>query len=179
MNNIKTPRLTLRKLQDSDDIDLKNNISKDVIRWLPNIPFPYDLACAKEYITRSKEGFRNQSTLDFGIILKGKLIGTISLSKIDFKLKKARLAYLLNKNFWGIGIMSEAVGCILKYGFEHLKLKKIYTGVILENKASCKILIKHKFEEAGANKNHYLIKGKYYDKIIMVLYSKDYKTTIK
>jgi len=179
MNSIRTTRLTLRKLQDSDDTDLKNNISKEVVRWLPDIPFPYSLDCVKKYIARSKEDFKNKKALDFGIIFEGRLIGTISLSKIDFKLKEARLAYLLNKNFWGMGIVSEAIEHVLKYGFEHLKLNRIYTGIILENKASYKILIKYRFKKVGITQNHHFIRGKHYDEIIMALYSKNYKVTIR
>jgi [ribosomal protein S5]-alanine N-acetyltransferase len=179
MSGIKTTRLTLRKLQDSDNADLKNNISREVIRWLPSIPFPYDLDCAKEYINYSKKNFKNKKAFDFGIIFKEKLIGTISLSKINFKLKEARLSYLLNKKFWSMGIMSEAVGCILKYGFEHLKLNRIYTGIILENKASYKILIKYRFKKVGINRNYYFIRKMYYDEIIMALDFKDFKEAIK
>ncbi len=179
MSDIRTARLTLRKLQDSDDTDLKNNISKEVVKWLPDIPFPYNLDCAKKYIACSKEDFKSQKTFDFGIIFEGKLIGTISLSKIDSKLKEARLAYLLNKKFWGRGIMSEAVEHILRYGFEHLKLNRIYTGIILENKSSYKILIKYGLEKIKVNRKHYFIKGKYYDETIMELYSKDYREMIK
>ena len=105
---IKSKKIVLRNLKENDYRDIYRNISKKVVEWLPNIPSPYSINDAKSYIRQSIDNFRKNKTLDFGIILEGEVIGTISLEDID-KNKKARLSYLLREDYWNRGIMTEAV----------------------------------------------------------------------
>lgn len=47
---LKTKRLFLRNLRKEDSLSMKRNITKEVIRWLPSIPWPYTLNNANDYI---------------------------------------------------------------------------------------------------------------------------------
>jgi len=172
---IKTKRLLLRNLRIEDARYIKRNISKEVIKWLPEIPWPYTFSDAKEYIKNSLFNFKNKTSYDFCILFNDKLIGTISLSEVNFKHKRARLSYLLNRNYWGKGIMTEAVLAILFFCFNKLKLQKIYTGVIQENLRSLRLLKKLKFKKEGINRRHFLINNKFYDEIILGLLKDEFQ----
>ena len=165
---IRSKRIILRKLKKDDYQDIYQNISKDVVRWLPNIHFPYSIDDAKSYIKLSVNNFRKKRTFDFGIIFERRVIGTISLENID-KHRKARLSYLLNKNYWNKGIITEAINKILEFGFKKIQLNKIFTSAVVENKISIHVLKKFGFKKEGVNRKHYLIRKKYYDEVILSL----------
>ncbi len=166
---LKTRRLLLRTLKECDAEAIKENITEEVKKWLPEIPWPYTLDHAREYICNSISHLERGTAYNFGIVFENKLIGTISLYNIDKKEKKARLGYLLNKNYWGMGIMREAVEKVIEFGFMELNLEEIYTGVILENKPSYNLLKKIGFREKKTNFQRFLIEGKYHDEVILSL----------
>ncbi|MEM4282247.1 MAG: GNAT family N-acetyltransferase [Candidatus Woesearchaeota archaeon] len=176
---LKTKRLFLRNLRKEDSISIKKNITKEVIKWLPSIPWPYTLDNANDYIKESIRNFKKGKAYDFGIIFNKKLIGTISLYEIDRINQRAGLAYLLNRKYWNRGIMSEAVERVLLFGFNELNLKKIFTKVIAENKKSLKLLSKFKFNVDGINPKHHYLRGKFYDEIILSLLKEKYEKTKK
>ena len=169
MKLLYSENLELRFLRKSDIEDVRKNITARTVRWFDNIPFPYTLDDARKYIENSIINIKNKSSYDFGIIFEGSLVGTISLNDIDWKKRDARIAYLLSENFWGKRIMSEAVECVLEYGFGEMNLSRIYTGVIMENVASYRILEKFGFRKESINKDKYFIRGKYYDEIVFGL----------
>ena len=54
-----------------------------------------------------------------------------------------------------------------EFGFNLLKLNKIYAGIYSKNLGSEKAFIRAGFSREGLMKSHYLYKGKYIDKIIV------------
>ena len=69
------------------------------------------------------------------------MIGTISLWKFSEDKKTAEVGYDLNPVFHNKGIMTEALNCVLKYGFTQLQLDKIEAYTHKENQASRKLLL--------------------------------------
>jgi ribosomal-protein-alanine N-acetyltransferase len=166
---IRTEKLILKNLKMKDAAFIKKNISKKVIKWLPDIPWPYTLADARKYIRTCLINLKNKKSYDFGIWFKNDLIGTVSLYEVNLKHKRARLGYLLNRRYWGKGFMTEAVLAILYFGFYILHLKKIYTGVVSGNQRSLKLLKRLKFKKDGINRKHFIIRKRFYDEIILSL----------
>lgn len=70
----------------------------------------------------------------------GKFIGRCGLLpwEIDSKLE-VEIAYLLDKEFWGQGLASEAAKGILEYGFEKLNLTRLICLIDPQNVASQKV----------------------------------------
>lgn len=70
----------------------------------------------------------------------GKFIGRCGLLpwEIDSKLE-VEIAYLLDKEFWGQGLASEAAKGILEYGFEKLNLTRLICLIDPQNLASQKV----------------------------------------
>ena len=74
-------------------------------------------------------------TFHFAICLKSdnlaigcielKLNGTTDMTDRD---DECELGFWLGKKFWGQGLMSEAGAEIIRYGFENLKMNKIWCG---------------------------------------------------
>jgi spore coat polysaccharide biosynthesis protein SpsF (cytidylyltransferase family)/RimJ/RimL family protein N-acetyltransferase len=121
----------------------------------------------KQYIKEKKE---NPNCLFFGIFLKDteKHIGTIKLEPIDFKNKKAPLGILIgNKNYWGLGICTNAVKLLIDYAFNNLGLDKIELSAISENKAAIKCYLKAGFRIKEIEQRTIKYQNKFCDKVIM------------
>ena len=143
-----TERLILRKIEVEDFSSLVSYANNQKISdRIINIPFPFrepDAAFRMSYIV---QGFKKGIRYVFAIIDKSKsvLIGEISLN-LDASKKKAELGYWLGEPFWGHGIMTEALGAVLGFGFGKLDLDWIFASTSDNNIGSIKVLEKHKFE---------------------------------
>lgn len=102
------------------------------------MPFPYTEKNATEYIGYCQS---ENPQLTFAIEFSGEFVGSIGLVRqTDVYKLTAEIGYWIGEPYWGLGITTEAVRLITEYGFNHLGLVRIYTGVFDFNKASQKAL---------------------------------------
>lgn len=129
--------------------------TKKIAETTLNIPHPYKEEDAIFWINSANNGFKNQDQFTFGIRLKStsEFIGGIGL-KINNRFNRAELGYWIAEPFWNKGYASEAVGTVLKFGFETVGLNKIYAFHLVENPASGKVMIKNRMIKEGELKDH-------------------------
>ena len=145
MKEIRTERLLIKTPETDDKFDLTQLINdKDVIKWLSEIPFPYTLSHAEEFIERSRERVLKQESYNFMIFQDKKMIGGIGLS--EFNNKSCQVGYWLGRQYWGNGFATEALKSILDFGFEQLNLEEIYAAYKIDNDGSKRVLAKCGFE---------------------------------
>ena len=145
MKEIRTERLLIKTPEIDDKFELTQLINdKDVIKWLSEIPFPYTLCHAEEFIERSRERVLKQESYNFMIFQDKKMIGGIGLS--EFNNKSCQVGYWLGKKYWGNGFATEALKSILDFGFDQLSLEKIYAAYKIGNEGSIRVLNKSGFE---------------------------------
>lgn len=109
--------------------------------------------------------------LFFGIFLKddNRHIGTIKLESIDLVTGKAEIAMMIgDKNYWGNGLIGEAMRLLIEYSFKELGLKEIDLGVVAQNKSAIRAYEKMGFVETG-RKLGVKYGNENYDEIIMAL----------
>ena len=145
MKEIRTERLLIKTPEIDDKFELTQLINdKDVIKWLSEIPFPYTLCHAEEFIERSRERVLKQESYNFMIFQDKKMIGGVGLS--EFNNKSCQVGYWLGKKYWGNGFATEALKSILDFGFDQLNLEKIYAAYKIGNEGSIRVLNKSGFE---------------------------------
>ena len=83
------------------------------------------------------------------------------LKKISWAKKKADIGYWLAKEYWGKGVMGEAVSLVLKFAFFKLKFVRVGGLVFEENKASIKVLEKTGFKYEGKLRKYRKHAGKH------------------
>lgn len=113
----------------------------------------------------------------YGIFLKEKpniLIGTIDL-RINQKHHSAEVGYILNKNFWGQGIVAEAFQKLIELSFERLKLNRVWAMHDVDNSASGRVMQKAGLIYEGCCKQMHYHKGKYIDMALYGLTLHDYE----
>lgn len=79
----------------------------------------------------------------FALEHKGRVIGSIGIhnykdqeSKDFYYLKCREIGFVLSKDYWGLGLMPEAVNEVIRYLFEEVGLDVIIAGHFLWNKQS-------------------------------------------
>jgi [ribosomal protein S5]-alanine N-acetyltransferase len=128
----------------------------NVSKYLWEVPNPYSIQDALEFIKCANSDFKTMKALHFAIEYKimpgtrnnSKFVGTISVKNIDLVNRKAALGYWIGEQYWGRGIASECLKLIIDYAFSvKLGMKQLCAYVFPENKASIRVL-----EKNGMNK---------------------------
>lgn len=103
---------------------------------------------AIEFIENALANMAKDELVNWFICLKDdpKMIGSICLWNISEDRKTAEIGYDLNPQFWGKGIMHEAMQAVIKYGFEILALHRIEAYTSYKNSASLGLLRKNGFK---------------------------------
>ena len=156
--------LSLPTISDLEDIIFHANSTSEIAENTITFPYPYEEKHAHFWLKIAEEGFAKKDAYIFAIREKEnlKLIGAIGLH-LDLANRKAEIGYWLGKSFWNKGYVSEALQKVLKFGFEELKLNKIYASHFLHNPASGKVLEKNGFVFEAELKQEILKNGKYLD----------------
>lgn len=143
--SLKTERLVIRPLSEGDaDAIYKNVKEYDIAKWTINIPHPYPKDGAIKFIKQTKELMKKGKSYELAIQIEStkKVVGVISLMKVDRRHKNAELGYWVAKKFWNRGIATEAASKVMDFGFQVLNLEKIYAKCFHNNEASRKVMEK-------------------------------------
>lgn len=135
---LKTERLILRPFKNDDLNDLYEYARVDGVGqmagWNPH-----------ESIEESKDILNMfiNSKSTFAIVYNNKVIGSIGIDKYDTNVvpeldryKAREIGYVLSKDYWGQGIMPEAVKKVISYLFNEIKLDLLLCGYFDFNKQS-------------------------------------------
>jgi [ribosomal protein S5]-alanine N-acetyltransferase len=168
---IKTPRLVLRRIRISDVQELfflRSN--KQVLKYIDRIrdkSVEQSLAHIKKLEKFEKAG----DGINWAITLKGNdtMLGLICLFNIKKDHRRAELGYMLHPDYYGQGIMSEAIKTVLETGFRKYKFHSIEAIVNPKNKVSIRLLEKNKFNREAYFKENYFYNGKFLDSAVYSL----------
>jgi len=164
MTVIKSKYFILRPFRKGDARAITENINnKKIYRNTLHIPYPYTLKDANEWLAKTlKEAKKKKpSKVNFAIDINGEVIGSVSLEKIEGH--KSEIGYWLAEKFWGRGITTEAVKMVTKFGFNRLRLKRIYAKVFPFNKTSMQILRRNGYKFEGIIRKNTKKDNKFFD----------------
>jgi ribosomal-protein-alanine N-acetyltransferase len=127
-------------------------------------PSPYTLGEAVKWILIKL----NQSpVVNFVIDVNGNLAGVVGIDlRDDIYRKSPLLGYWLREDYWGKGIMTEAVKLVTAYAFANLDIVRIQAGVLSNNPRSMRVLEKAGYTKEGILKNNIIKKGMVLDEHI-------------
>jgi len=168
---ITTNRLLLRQIEKSDANDIFLLRSDERVMKYIDRPPAKTIDDAYELMQKIADQEKNNDAVTWAITLKEelKLIGTICYWNIKKEHYRAEIGYVLHPDYWGKGIMQEALTEILNFGFKVMKLHSIEANVNPENAASIKLLERNKFVREAYFKENYFYDGKFLDSEIYSL----------
>jgi len=148
-----------------DANELYNNAKDLEISKYTTLPYPYKLNHAEEFIIESNKKILKKENYELGIeLLKTRtIIGMMSLIDLDYDNKNSEIGYWLGKKYWRKKLAKEAIKLILNYGFNELKLERIYARVMSPNISSAKLLESVGFIYEGRSRKASFRKGKWMD----------------
>lgn len=160
----------IRKWELSDAKDLARALSNQKIQdnLRDGLPYPYTEKDGAEFISSMLSADQND-TFAFAITVEGKAVGSIGVFRqANIHRQTAELGYYLAEEYWGKGIMTEAVKQICEYVFRKSDIVRIYAEPFAYNAASCRVLEKAGFQNEGTLRKNAVKNGKIID---MKMYS--------
>ena len=160
----------IRKWEWSDALDLSMTLSNKKVQdnLRDGLPYPYTEQDGKDYISEMLSADENE-TFAFAITVEDKVIGSIGIFRQgNIHRQTAELGYYIAEEYWGKGIMTEAVKQICRYVFEKSDIMRIYAEPFAHNTASCRVLEKAGFQYEGTLRSNAVKNGKVID---MKMYS--------
>ena len=160
----------IRKWKLSDAADLAMIISNKKIQnnLRDGLPYPYTEQDGADFISDMLSADENE-TFAFAITADNKVVGSIGVFRQgNIHRLSAELGYYIAEEYWGRGIMTEAVRQICEYVFDKSDIIRIYAEPFAYNAASCRVLEKAGFQYEGTLRNNDVKNGKIID---MKMYS--------
>jgi len=156
-----TKRLSIRPYSDADIPELLPLIgTREVAATTLRIAHPYTEQDARAFLELSKEP--GKMWLAITLLADERQIGGIGL-RIEDQHRHAELGYWLGVSYWGQGYATEAAQAMLRYGFQDLKLHRIFATHFKHNPASGSILKKIGMSYEGCQRGHLLKWGQFVD----------------
>ena len=172
---IETQRLILRGLSEDDIPFLFKHFGKDEINAFVADDNVRSMVEARElyekYIAPRPSLFR------LGLVLKetGNLIGTLGLYGIDNVNKRAVVGVDLMKEYWGKGLMSEALQRLISYAFTEMRLNRIEGSADPQNLKSIQLLERCGFKKEGVLRQKSYYKGAFHDDAIYSILKREWR----
>lgn len=166
---LKLTRSTIRDWRVGDEASLVRHANNHKI-WLnvrDAFPHPYTTADAEGWIHKTSGEYPMTS---FAIEVEGAAVGGIGLVlQTDIFRRSAEIGYWLSEDYWGRGIVTEAVKAFTEWSFANFDLCRIYAGVFEWNRASARVLEKCGFEFEGRMKKAVIKEGRTGDELIYAI----------
>ena len=160
---LRTDRLTLRRLKQSDTDDMfdyaKRQDVTEYLRWYPHQSKKY----TSDYLRYVSARYNLGDFYDWAVIENesGKMIGTCGFTSFDLPHNSAEIGYVLNPDFHGKGYATEAAARVVEFGFSQLGLHRIEARFMRENTASLHVMEKLGMTLEGYRRDGMLIKERY------------------
>jgi ribosomal-protein-alanine N-acetyltransferase len=171
---VKVPVLKTQMLE-LDEISLDDRASifeifsnEEVVKYYDVDAFT-DVKHAEELIRLFMARIEQSLGIRWAIRLKGeqKCIGTCGFNSWSKPMRSATIGYDLNREYWGQGIMSEALAPVIQYAFDGLLpcgyINRIQADTVPGNIASEKVLRKLGFKEEGLRRQSGYWKNAFHD----------------
>jgi len=161
-------RIRKWKLSDAAALAVAVSNKKILDNLRDGLPYPYTEQDGENYISEMLSANEDE-TFAFAITADNKVIGSIGVFRQEnIHRQTAELGYYISEEYWGKGIMTEAVKQICEYVFSKSDIIRIYAEPFAYNIASCRVLEKAGFQYEGTLRNNAVKNGKVID---MKMYS--------
>jgi ribosomal-protein-alanine N-acetyltransferase len=168
----------LREMQEEDAPDyFEYHLHPDVRSFITAECLPETPARAAAEIRYNRDLFAYKQSMYWGVADKGtdRLIGSCGFNYWNKDHNRAEISYDLAREYWGRGVMSETVRCMLRYGFSTMELHRVEATVPLDNVPSLRVLEKNGFRREGVLRDQKLLGGRYRDMIMLSLLAGEFE----
>lgn len=144
---LQSERLLLRQINSSDIDNIFKGLSTPIVTDYYGLSYE-TLEETQEQMDRyaylEKSGTGNWWAVCFAA--NEAFIGAIGFTKFSPENRSGELAYWLLPEYWGVGLMSEALEMVCQHGFNKFGLRVIQARIESENERSKKLLLQSGFQ---------------------------------
>lgn len=171
---VETERLVLREIVPSDVQDVFA-FRSDAEEQRHNDPPCQHVSEAEELITRLARDFADGAAVQWGLTRKadGRVEGLLGYNYWNRPHRRAGVGYDLARRLWGQGLMSEALGAVVEFGSERMRLNRIEAHTNTENVRSVRMLRRMGFLQEGTLHDQFYEGGAFHDVSLFVLLARD------
>jgi [ribosomal protein S5]-alanine N-acetyltransferase len=171
---IKSKNLLLREIRETDKKERCKYGNDPYVMQM----FGYDNKNNEMSDLEVEEWFSYMQSTDYGWIVEkdSQIIGQARLNRLDEIDKNAAYSIgFFSTEFCGKGLGVEITNLVLKFGFEQLKLHKVYLRVLEYNKNAVKCYQKCGFKIDGVLRENTFINGRWENDILMSILKDEYR----
>ncbi len=160
---LETERLILRprRMDDKDAIFeyASDSIATEYMIW----PTAQSIQDTMVFLQMSAQDFVEQKSIGFAMELKnnGGLIGGCDFHHIEPNHHRTEIGYMLNRNFWGKGYMTEAVREMIRFAFEEMGMHRVAATCDFENERSARVMERCGMTLEGIFRDYELRRGRF------------------
>jgi [ribosomal protein S5]-alanine N-acetyltransferase len=152
------------RLDDAESLATHANNRKIWLMVRDLFPHPYTIQDAHKFLQRA---ISEQPEMKFCVEIDGAAVGGIGVHPgQDVYRHTATMGYWLGEQFWGRGIMTEAVSAVTDFCFRNFLFRRISAEVFANNPASGRVLEKAGFTLEARLKNQVLKEGMLLDALL-------------
>ena len=171
-----TERLVLRQIT-MENVDFLYELytSGDVLRYFGMSPIE-----SKDVAVSMVENYENHlksgGPMRWAIVEKdsNKMIGTCGFHGISKAYKRCEIGYDLSPEYWGKGIMGEALSPLLGFLFSEKGMNRVGAVIVPYNKASSRVVEKLGFKQEGLLREYILQDDQAFDAYMYGLLKKEW-----
>ena len=158
---LETPRLILRGMKVSDAADMYAYASRPAVSeyllWTPH----ENIGHTRDYLTYVSQRYRTGDFFDWAIVDResGHMIGTCGFTSFRFESDVGEIGYVLNPDWQGRGLGTEAVRRIMRFGCEELQLHRIEARFMEGNVRSLRMMERVGMRFEGYARESMKVKG--------------------
>ena len=171
-----TERLKLRWLVDSDVPALFEVFSDPVVMRYWSTPPHMDEAAVNALLENIRDAFHQRALFQWGVARRNddQIIGTCTLANLDSSNRRAELGFILGRDHWRKGYMTEALTQLLRFSFEDLGLNRLEADIDPRNASSVKLVEHLGFTREGYMPQRWIVGGEICDTAFFGLLAQDW-----
>jgi RimJ/RimL family protein N-acetyltransferase len=176
VERIKTERLLFRAVTMKDAADIFAYASDPEVTRYVRFVTHKSIKDTRAFIRRVLASYKKGVNRLWALELKatGRMIGAMAFLDWPNIHLRAELGYVVNRTYWGQGLVTEAASALCDFAFRKMKVNRIEAGTIVEHRASQRVLEKCGFKLEGVLRQRELIKGRFPNVTMYSLLRQDY-----
>ncbi len=174
---LETERLILRKMTPDDADAVFAYASDPEVSRYTLWETHRSIEDSRAFLELVIQKYENGGEPDWGIVYRGdhRFVGACGLVNWEAEHARAEAGFVLSREYWGRGLMPEAVRAMIRFGFETMNLNRIEARCIAENVASARVMEKAGMAYEGTLRQREYIKGAYRNIKLYAILKKEFR----
>lgn len=179
--DLRTPRLLLRRLRMEDADDIFAYASDAHVTPYLIWETHRSMDDTRDFLERTLQSYRDGGLPVWGIehMADRKIIGTCGFAELALGHGRGEVGYVIGRQYWRQGLMTEALHAMLNYCFGTLQLNRIEARCDVENTGSWRVMEKAGMKLEGVLRQNIILHGRPRDARMYAILREEWTATSK